>query len=105
MAVDWIWILLCRGEHRSPAKKHKNTFLLSYFCMTKRMVYGGEATSCRLAGIDRFAKSEKKHALQRAVSNKLFHIFYRLGECALVAVADLFFRYRLDFVAGVGGAE
>ena len=24
-----------RGEHRSPAKKHKETFLLSYFCVTK----------------------------------------------------------------------
>ena len=34
-------------EHRSPAKNHKETFILSYFCMTKRMVRGGEATSER----------------------------------------------------------
>ena len=27
--------LLSRGEHCSPAKNHKVTFLLSYFCMTK----------------------------------------------------------------------
>ena len=49
--------------------------------------------------------TRKKHALRRAVSYELFHIIYRLGECALVAMADLFFRYRLDSVAGVGGAE
>ena len=34
-------------EHRSPAKKHKETFLLSYFSVTKRRVQGGEATSER----------------------------------------------------------
>ena len=39
--------LLSRGEHCSPAKKHKITFLLSYFCVTKRRVQGGEATSER----------------------------------------------------------
>ena len=27
--------LLSRGEHCSPAKKYKETFSLSYFCMTK----------------------------------------------------------------------
>ena len=27
--------LLSRGEHRSPAKILKDTFLLSYFCVTK----------------------------------------------------------------------
>ena len=27
--------LLSRGEHCSPAKNHKETFPLSYFCMTK----------------------------------------------------------------------
>ena len=28
--------LLSRGEHCSPAKRHKDTFILSYFSMTKR---------------------------------------------------------------------
>ncbi len=27
--------LLSRGEHCSPAKKHRDIFLISYFCMTK----------------------------------------------------------------------
>ena len=34
LAVDGTWGH-GRGEHRSPAKKHKETFLLSYFCVTK----------------------------------------------------------------------
>ena len=35
LAVDGTWILYGRGEHCSPAKYHKVTFPLSYFCMTK----------------------------------------------------------------------
>ena len=35
MAVDGALRLCGRGEHRSPAKRLKETFLLSYFCVTK----------------------------------------------------------------------
>ena len=39
--------LLSRGEHCSPAKKHKETFLLSYFSVTKstKSQQGGLAPS------------------------------------------------------------
>ena len=49
--------------------------------------------------------TRKKHALRRAVSYELFHIIYRFGECALVAVANLSFCDSLYPFAGVGGAE
>ena len=40
-------------------KKHKVTFLLSYFCVTKRMVQGGEATSERRRRDGVYQKSSK----------------------------------------------
>ena len=46
--VCWLYLFFsCRGEHRSPAKKHKVTFPLSYFCMTKstKSQQGGLAPS------------------------------------------------------------
>ena len=52
--------LLSRGEHCSPAKNHKVTFLLSYFCMTKRMVRGGAATSERRRRDGVYQKSSKR---------------------------------------------
>ena len=36
LAVGCTWVLSCRGRRlRRPAKYHKVTFLLSYFCVTK----------------------------------------------------------------------
>ena len=35
LAVEGTLRLCGRGEHRSPAKRLKETFLLSYFCVTK----------------------------------------------------------------------
>ena len=56
--------LLSRGEHRSPAKKHKDTFPLSYFCVTKRRVQGGEATSERRRRDGVYQKSARRtHAV------------------------------------------
>ena len=52
--------LLSRGEHCSPAKKHKETFSLSYFCMTKRRVQGGGATSERRRRDGVYQKSSKR---------------------------------------------
>ena len=49
-----------RGEHCSPAKKHKETFPLSYFCVTKRRVQGGEATSERRRRDGVYQKSFKR---------------------------------------------
>ena len=40
-------------------KNHKETFLLSYFCMTKRRVQGGEATSERRRRDGVYQKSHK----------------------------------------------
>ena len=60
-----LWVLACRGEHRSPAKRtlkekyHKVTFPLSYFCVTKRRVQGGEATSERRRRDGVYQKSHK----------------------------------------------
>ena len=51
-----------RGKHRSPAKNHKETFLLSYFCMTKRRVQGGEATSERRRRDGVYQKSYKRRS-------------------------------------------
>ena len=31
LAAGYAWALSSRGDHWSPAKKHKDTFLLSYF--------------------------------------------------------------------------
>ena len=39
-----------RGEHRSPAKNHKETFLFSYFCMTK-------STKSHLRGLSSLLKN------------------------------------------------
>ena len=56
--------LSSRGEHRSPAKKHKDTFPLSYFCVTKRRVQGGEATSERRRRDGVYQKSARRtHAV------------------------------------------
>ena len=41
-------------------KKHKVTFLLSYFCVTKRMVQGGEATSERRRRDGVYQKSARR---------------------------------------------
>ena len=55
----------CRRVSASPRywmvskKKHKNTFPLSYFCMTKRRVQGGEATSERRRRDGVYQKSHK----------------------------------------------
>ena len=47
LSVGGIWVLYGRGEHCSPAKYHKVTFPLSYFCMTKstKSQQGGLAPS------------------------------------------------------------
>ena len=56
----------CRRLSASPRywmvskKKHKNTFPLSYFCMTKRRVQGGEATSERRRRDGVYQKSYKR---------------------------------------------
>ena len=47
-------------EHCSPAKNHKVTFIFSYFCVTKRMVQGGEATSERRRRDGVYQKSYKR---------------------------------------------
>ena len=47
-------------EHCSPAKNHKVTFIFSYFCVTKRMVQGGEATSERRRRDGVYQKSFKR---------------------------------------------
>ena len=49
---------MCVNFHR-PDKKHKETFLLSYFSVTKRRVQGGEATSERRRRDGVYQKSSK----------------------------------------------
>ena len=49
-----------RGDHWSPAKKIKVTLCLSYFCVTKRRVQGGEATSERRRRDGVYQKSSKR---------------------------------------------
>ena len=49
LAVDGTWGH-GRGEHRSPAKKHKETFVLSYFCVTK-------STKSHLRGLSSLLKN------------------------------------------------
>ena len=45
-------------------KKHKDTFLFSYFCVTKRKVQGGEATSERRRRDGVYQKSARRtHAV------------------------------------------
>ena len=50
LSVGGIWVLYGRGDHWSPAKKHKATFLLSYFCMTK-------STKSHLRGLSSLLKN------------------------------------------------
>ena len=50
LAFGEIWGLDSRGDHWSPAKKHKATFLLSYFCMTK-------STKSHLRGLSSLLKN------------------------------------------------
>ena len=75
LVIGFTWIFACRGR-RCPVsatpsnaphclipsttrKNHKETFLLSYFCMTKRRVQGGEATSERRRRDGVYQKSHK----------------------------------------------
>ena len=50
LAVDGSWVLYGRGEHCSPAKILKETFLLSYFCVTK-------STKSHLRGLSTLLKN------------------------------------------------
>ena len=50
---------MCVNFHR-PEKKHKETFLISYFSVTKRRVQGGEATSERRRRDGVYQKSYKR---------------------------------------------
>ena len=75
LVIGFTWIFACRGR-RCPVsatpsnaphclipsttrKNHKETFLLSYFCMTKRRVQGGRATSERRRRDGVYQKSHK----------------------------------------------
>ena len=65
--------LSCRGEHRSPAKKHEETFPLSYFCMTKstKSQQGGLAPSSFRTTVRRARVSRASHAWRvRAVNGR-----------------------------------
>ncbi len=54
---------MCVNFHR-PEKKHKETFLISYFSVTKRRVQGGEATSERRRRDGVYQKSARRtHAV------------------------------------------
>ena len=50
LSVGYAWVLVCRGEYCSPAKKYKDTFSLSYFCMTK-------STKSHLRGLSSLLKN------------------------------------------------
>ena len=65
-------ILSSRGEHRSPAKNHKETFPLSYFCMTK-------STKSHLRGL-----------------SSLLKIFFRVHELAARAMRGKCVRHRAE---------
>ena len=52
-------LCMCVNFHR-PEKKHKETFLISYFSVTKRRVQGGEATSERRRRDGVYQKSFKR---------------------------------------------
>ena len=52
-------LCMCVNFHR-PEKKHKETFLISYFSVTKRRVQGGEATSERRRRDGVYQKSYKR---------------------------------------------
>ena len=60
LAFGEIWGLDSRGDHWSPAKKIKVTLCLSYFCVTKRRVQGGEATSERRRRDGVYQKSARR---------------------------------------------
>ena len=56
-------LCMCVNFHR-PEKKHKETFLISYFSVTKRRVQGGEATSERRRRDGVYQKSARRtHAV------------------------------------------
>ena len=56
-------LCMCVNFHR-PEKKHKETFLISYFSVTKRRVQGGEATSERRSRDGVYQKSARRtHAV------------------------------------------
>ena len=56
-------LCMCVNFHR-PEKKHKETFLISYFSVTKRRAQGGEATSERRRRDGVYQKSARRtHAV------------------------------------------
>ena len=55
-----LFVLFGQAKRTLKEKYHKATFLLSYFCMTKRRVQGGEATSERRRRDGVYQKSSKR---------------------------------------------
>ena len=55
-----LFVLFGQAKRTLKDKYHKGTFLLSYFCVTKRRVQGGEATSERRRRDGVYQKSFKR---------------------------------------------
>ena len=62
-----------RGEHRSPAKKHKVTFPLSYFSVTK-------STKSHLRGLFPPVSATPTNALRALVNSPLLKNSFRVHE-------------------------
>ena len=85
-----LFVLFGQAKRTLKEKYHKVTFPLSYFCMTKRMVRGGEATSERRRRDGVYQKSSKRaftpvsatptNALRALVNSPLFEISSRVHE-------------------------
>ena len=81
-------------EHRSPAKKHKETFLLSYFCMTK-------STKSHLRGLFPPVSATPTNALRALVNSPLLKNTLRVHE--LVARSSAWRVRAAQNKAKIGG--
>ena len=64
-----LFVLFGQAKRTLKEKNHNVTFLLSYFCMTKRRVQGGEATSERRRRDGVYQKSARRtHAVLLATT-------------------------------------
>ncbi|HBO66264.1 MAG TPA: hypothetical protein DD628_06250, partial [Clostridiales bacterium] len=55
-----LFVLFGQAKRTLKEKNHKETFSFSYFCMTKRRVQGGEATSERRRRDGVYQKSARR---------------------------------------------
>ena len=101
-----LFVLFGQAKRTLKEKKHKATFALSYFCMTKRRVQGGGATSERRRRDGVYQKSAKRaftpvsatptNALRALVNSPLFANSSRVHELVARAMRGECVRQRTE---------